>query len=57
MTTSVADVAAFNPNNTKKLLANGLSTFFIKSKTVSSNNPRGLSTNPPNCTILENQDF
>ena len=35
--TSVADVVAVNPNGTKTLLANGLSTFAVKGKPVFSN--------------------
>ena len=37
MAASVADVAAVNPNGTKTLLANGLSTFPIKGNQVFSN--------------------
>ena len=39
---SVADVAAVNPNGIKTLLANGLSTFFIKENPVFSNGPKCL---------------
>ena len=34
---SVADAAAVNPNSIEKLLANGLSIFFIKGKPILSN--------------------
>ena len=51
---SVADVAAFNPEGTKTLLANGLSIFSIKGKPVLSNDPLSLHRNP-NCTILDRQ--
>ena len=33
-------------------LANGSSTFFIKGKPVSSNGPKCLPKNPPDCPIL-----
>ena len=46
--------AAVNPNDIKILLANGLSTFFIKGKPVFNNGPRSIPKNPPNCTILDN---
>ena len=49
---SVADFAAVNPNGTGTLLANGLSTSFIKAKPVFNNGPRTLPENPPDCTIL-----
>ena len=44
--------AAVNPYGNRTLLANSLSTFFIKGKPVFSNGPRSLSKNPPNCNIL-----
>ena len=37
---SVADGTAANPNGIKTLLANGLSTFFIKGNPVFSNGPK-----------------
>ena len=43
---SVADAAAVNPNSIKTLLANVLSTFFIKGEPVFSNVPKGLPKNP-----------
>ena len=43
--TSTADVATGNPNGIKKLLASGLSAFFVKSQ--SSNGARCLARNPP----------
>ena len=51
---SVADVAAVNPNGIKTLLANGLSTFLIKTKPVFINSPRSLPKNPPDYRILYN---
>ena len=53
----VTDAAAVNTNGTKKLLANGLSKFTIKCKTVFSNCPRSLLRNPPNYIILDNWVF
>ena len=41
-----ADTASINPNGTKTLLANGVSTFFINGKTTLVNGARKLS-NPP----------
>ena len=35
-------------------LTNGLSAFPIQNKLVFINNPRSLTRNPPNCTILDN---
>ena len=46
-----ADVAAVDPIVLRSLLANGLSTFPIKTKPLSINGPRSLLHNPPNCTI------
>ena len=54
---SVADAAAVNINEIKALLANGLSTFFIKGNLVFSNGPRSLPKNPPGWTILWNWVF
>ena len=42
---SVADTAAFYHNGTKTILANALSTFFIKD----------LPRNCPDCTIVDSQ--
>ena len=49
---SIADAVAANPNGIKRRLGNGLSTFFIKSKTAFSNGPKSLSKSPPDCPIL-----
>ena len=51
---SVADAASGNPNGIKTLLANSLSTFFIKDNPVFSNDVKNLPKKPPNCTILCN---
>ena len=48
----VADAAAVNINDIKTLLANGLSTFFIKGKPVFSNGPRSLHRNLPEFLII-----
>ena len=51
----VASVAAaVNTNGMKTLLANGLSTFLIKAKSVFSYDPKSLPRNPPDCRILCN---
>ena len=50
---SAADAAAVNPNRIKRLLANGLSTLFIKGKPDFSNTPKGLPRVLPDCTILD----
>ena len=39
------------------LLANGLSTFFIKVKSIFNDGSRSLPRKPPDCTILENWVF
>ena len=44
----VADAAALNPNSTKALLANDLSTFPINDQPVFSNGPKSLLRNPSN---------
>ena len=44
----VADAAALNPNSTKALLANDLSTFPINDQPVFSNGPKYLLRNPSN---------
>ena len=54
---SVADAAAVNHNGIKMLLANVLSTFFIKGKQKFSNGPESLPKNPPSCPILCNWVF
>ena len=43
-----ADAAALNPNSTKALLANDLSTFPINDQPVFSNGPKSLLRNPSN---------
>ena len=53
----MADAAAVNHHSIKTLLANGLSTFFIKEKPVLNNGPRSLLRNPPHCPILCNIVF
>ena len=50
---SVAAAAA-NHSGIKTLLANGLSTFFIKGKPVFDNGPKSPPKNPPDCPILCN---
>ena len=47
-------MAAINPNDTKALLANGLTTFPIKGNPVLSNGPKSLPKNPPDCPVLCN---
>ena len=54
---SVADAAPVNPNGTKTLLANGLSTFSIKGNAVFSMGPTSLPKNPPDWPILCNWVF
>ena len=51
---TVADGAAIKSNKIKALLANGLRTFFIKGNLLSSNGPKILSKNLPDCLILCN---
>ena len=46
---SVTGTFAVNPNGIKKLLVNGLSTFFIIAKRIG---PKSLPRNPPDCRIL-----
>ena len=50
---SVADATPVNPNGIKTLLANGLSTIFVKGKAVFSNSLKGLQRIPPNCNVLD----
>ena len=52
MAAFIADAATVNPNGIKTLLANGLSTFPIKSNPVFSNGPESLPKNPPDCCFL-----
>ena len=52
MAAFLADAATVNPNGIKTLLANGLSTFPIKSNPVFSNGPESLPKNPPDCCFL-----
>ena len=47
MAASVVDAAAVNPNGIKTLLANGLSTFYVKANPVFSNGPKSVLKNPP----------
>ena len=47
------DATPVNPNGIKTLLANGLSTIFIKGKAVFSNSLKGLPRIPPNCNVLD----
>ena len=54
---SVADAAAVNPNGIKRLLANGLITFFINGSLVFNNGPRSLPRNRPDCISLYNWVF
>ena len=54
---SVADADLVNPNGIKTLLADGISTFFIKGKTVFSNDSESLPKNPADCSILCNLVF
>ena len=54
---SAADADAVNLNGIKSLLADDLSTFFIKGKTVSSNGSKSLSKNPTDCPILSKRVF
>ena len=49
-----ADAAAVNSNGIKTLLANGLSTFPIKSNPGFSNGPKSLRKDPSGCPILCN---
>ena len=48
---SVAYSAAVNPNSTKTLLANGLSTVFIKGNQFFSNGPKSLPKDPRDRTL------
>ena len=51
------DAAALYLNGIKTLVANGLSTFFIKGKPAFSAGPRSLTRNPADCTILDSWVF
>ena len=55
--TSGAAAAAVNPDGIRTLLANGLSTFFIKGKPDFSNNPESLPKYSPDFPILCNRVF
>ena len=48
----VADAAPVNPSGIKTLLANGLSTFFVKGKPAFSNSPKSLPRSPLDYPIL-----
>ena len=52
MAAFVADATGINPNGIKILLANGLSTFFIKANPVFSNGSISLPRNLPDCNNL-----
>ena len=54
---SDADAAAVIPKGIKTLLANDLTTFFIKGNRVFSNGPSNLVRNPPDCIIYDNWVF
>ena len=54
---SVANAAAVNPNGSKTLLANSLSTFPVKGNPVFNNGPKSLPNDPPDCPILCNWVF
>ena len=54
---SIADAVDVNPNGIKTLLANGLSTFFMKDNPVFSDGPKNIPKNLPNCFILCNWVF
>ena len=54
---AASKAAAVNPNGIKKLLASGLSTFFIKDNPVISERPKSLPKNPLNYPILCNWVF
>ena len=49
----VADAAVYNPNGTKTLLADALSTFFINVDPGFSNGSINMPRNPPDCIILD----
>ena len=48
------DAAAVDPHGIKKLLANGLSTFPIKSSSLFTSGPKSLPKNTPDCPVLCN---
>ena len=52
-----SDTAGVTPNGVKRLLANCLSTFFIKDNPAFSNVPKSLPKNCPDCPILCNGVF
>ena len=49
-----AEAAAVNPNGTNRLLANGVSKFFISDRPAFISYPRSLPRNPPDCIIGDN---
>ena len=49
--TFIADAADVNSNRIKTLLADDLSTFFIKGNPLFSNGLTSLARNPPDCPI------
>ena len=51
---SAAYAEDVNPNVIKRLLPNGLTTFFINGNAVFSKGLRSLTGNPPECIILDN---
>ena len=51
ITASVGDVASVNPNSTKMLLANGVSTFFINDKPTEINGVKNF-RNPPSWLVI-----
>ena len=57
MGASVADVAAVNRNSIITLLANNLSTVFVKGNPSFSNGYKSLSKNRPDCPISCNRVF
>ena len=54
MNSCITDAIAVNPNGIKTLLDNSFKTFFIKDKSVFSNDPKTLPKNPPDSSILCN---
>ena len=54
---SAADAALVNPRGIKSLLANDLITIFIYGNPVFSNGPSNLTSNSPDCIILNNLVF
>ena len=52
---SAGNAAAVYPNNTKILLANGLSIFYIKAKLIFNDRLRSLLRNAANCITLDSR--